>query len=361
MAEEEEEKWVKSIENQSNEEAWKKLESWLLPKTDGFFQAPSGHRLHVRAVLPPGDAEALSVKAIVLYCHGMNSHVNARNFAGELYPSIAAAGFAIFALDIMGHGYSEGQRVLVEDWHLVFTDWEAFAEALLGVAEPRPSPAEFCAGVPDEVLARIRSLPVFVNGMSMGGMIGMYLGLRLQENERLRDRFSGACLTCPSLVVDLPPKAVQWFLLTLVVPLFRTCAMPAAVSSSSKSKLSWAFDLSDPRQRHMAEMEIHDCAVRFPGRALGHHQGMLWGTAGAFSKLFSTIEEDMKRVQFHLLLIHDPADRVCFFSGSQRLMELCRSKDKTLQEVDAGGRHCIPMIKQDWYVSSVTSWYLQHL
>ncbi|CAJ1419532.1 unnamed protein product [Effrenium voratum] len=108
MTPEEYESWQLSIKAEPEEEVKKKLQSWLLPQTPGFFQAPSGHRLHVRTVLPADDPSALKVKAVILYCHGMNSHVNAGNWAGQFFPRVAQEGFAMVAVDIMGPGLARG-------------------------------------------------------------------------------------------------------------------------------------------------------------------------------------------------------------------------------------------------------------
>jgi len=357
----EESAWKKSIEEEDEDEAVSKLQSWIQPRTDGYFQAPSEHRLHVRAVMPPGDADARTAKAVLLYCHGLNSHVNGKVW-NELYDRIAGeGGIALFAVDIMGHGYSEGTRNFVPDWGAVFEDLEAFVEALMGTADPPPTSAEFNPGVSGHTLSRLRQLPIFVTGTSLGGMIGMYVSQRLQNNPCLEQKFKGAVFCCPALVVDLPPQPVQILLRNVVVPLFRTRQMPSAVSSSSKSVASWAFDLSDPKQKEIAEMEIRDCAFRYPDHALGWQQGMLWGTAGAFSNVYSHLDEDMQEVEFPFLLIHDREDKICFFSGSEKLMELSPSTDKTLREIDAGGRHCVPVVVQDQYLQMLLTWIKQRL
>jgi len=361
MSSGEEDEWLQSIEEESDDEAAAHLKSWLLPQTQGFFEAPSGHRLHVRAVLPSGDASARTVKASIMYCHGLNSHVNSRGWAGGFYPRLAQEGFAIFAVDIMGHGYSEGERALIEDWDVVFEDLEHFTEALMGVAEDPPEKEDFNAGVSDEVLKNLRRLPFFVVGTSLGGMISMYVGHRLDGNERLQGRFRGAVLGCPALLVDLPPKAVQVLLRNLVVPLFKTSAMPTFISKSSKGQLGSSFNLSDPTQKEMAEMEIRDCAKRLPGVGLGWHDQMKWGTAGAFSKIYAQIEEDMEDVDFPFLIIHDPEDSVTLFAGSEKLMALSPSEDKTLHAMHAGGLHCLPLVEQETYVSIMTSWMKQRL
>eukprot|EP00931_Biecheleriopsis_adriatica_P119321 TRINITY_DN94558_c0_g1_i1.p1 TRINITY_DN94558_c0_g1~~TRINITY_DN94558_c0_g1_i1.p1 ORF type:complete len:371 (-),score=88.59 TRINITY_DN94558_c0_g1_i1:14-1126(-) len=362
MTSEDEEEWMQDIQGEDDEEALNKLQKWLLPATPGFFEAPSGHRLHVRATLPQGDPAARSAKAVILYCHGLNSHVNARSWAGGFYPRVAQEGFAVFALDIMGHGYSEGERSLVENWEVVFEDLERFLEVLMGVTDESVASDDFNAGICPEALQNIRRLPLFVSGMSMGGMISMYVGLRLQRSEKLYSRFRGAVLGCPALLVDLPPQAVQFLLRNLVVPLFKTQPMPPVVSAAQgKGRFSASFDLRDPKQREIAEMEMRDCAHRFPDKGLGWGQAMRWGTAGAFSSLFARIEEDMEEVDFPFLIIHDPEDGTCLYAGSEMLLQRSQSEDKTLLPMDAGGLHCLPLVNQERYVAFMTCWMRQRL
>eukprot|EP00930_Biecheleria_cincta_P081650 TRINITY_DN7087_c0_g1_i2.p1 TRINITY_DN7087_c0_g1~~TRINITY_DN7087_c0_g1_i2.p1 ORF type:complete len:138 (+),score=32.86 TRINITY_DN7087_c0_g1_i2:264-677(+) len=132
--------------------------------------------------------------------------------------------------------------------------------------------------------------------------------------------------------------------------------MPAIVAASGKSSMSASFRLSSPRQRQIAEMELRDCSQRLPGVGLGYNQAMRWGTAGAFSELFSHIEEDMEDVDFPFLVIHDPEDSTCLFSGSERLIQLAPSEDKLLYEMHTGGLHCLPMAELEDYVRVMTSW-----
>jgi len=361
MTAEEEEEWVESIKAEDDEIALEKLRSFQLPKTPGFFQAPSGHRLHVRTILPSNDPTATEVKAVIIHCHGMNSHVNGRNWGGEFLPRVAKEGFAVFAVDIMGHGYSEGTRALIEDWHDVFDDLEALAEAIFNDGDEQVGEEDFNAAIPPEVLERLRRRPLFIDGLSMGGMIGFHLGLRLQEHPRLQKIFRGAVLGAPSLQVPMPPEAVSCLLRTFVVPCFSHSSMPAAVSSSSKVQYGNCYKLSDPKQKMFAEMEMRDDPLRFPNIGLGWPRNMRWGTAGAFSKVFSTMDKDMAKAKYPFLIIHDPEDKICLVGGSEKLMERSPSADKQLSRMEAGGFHCITFVDQERYVGLQTSWMKQRL
>eukprot|EP00435_Cladocopium_sp_Y103_P052734 s1611_g16.t1 len=213
MTPEEEERWIASVKAEDNETALEKLKRFQRPKTPAFFQAPSGHRLHLRILLPSNDLEAQQVKAVIVHCHGLNSHVNGGHWAGEFLPRLAREGFAVFGVDIMGHGYSEGTRALIQDWHDVFADLEALTEAIFDVGDEPVRAEVFNANMAPEILRRLRQRPLFIHGASMGGMICFHLGMRLQRHPRLQKIFKGAILGCPALQVPMPPE----FLFSLTI------------------------------------------------------------------------------------------------------------------------------------------------
>merc|ERR1711963_1120558 len=110
----------------------------------------------------------------------------------------------------------------------------------------------------------------------------------------------------------------------VVVPFVGAREMPESLSPPSNPEDSW-------RKSDM-EMFVMDDWHRFPGVGLGYKRPMKWATAMAFSSLFQGIEGDMREVRYPFLLIHDPKDKCCAFKGSQTLMELAASEDKSLVE-----------------------------
>jgi len=65
-----------------------------------------GLNIFVRSWQPSG-----SPRAVVVICHGFNSHSGYYTWTGE---QLAAHGFAVYALDLRGRGRSEGERFYVE-------------------------------------------------------------------------------------------------------------------------------------------------------------------------------------------------------------------------------------------------------
>lgn len=261
---------------------------------------------------------------------------------------MASLGLAVFAVDLAGHGYSEGERAVISDFEEVITDLVVFAETLFQAGE---EPATALAGIPPEALAPVRTLPVVVTGISMGGMLALCVTQRLEQGP-LKERLRGAVMLCPALAVDLPPAPVQALLRWLVAPLFGKWQIPGFIH---KLEVADCLDMTDEHMRQIAANSLRDCAARFPGEGLGWQQNMRWCTASAFSLLFCGMEQRMTQVGFPFLVVHDPADKVCAFSGSERLMQLSPSKDKKLVSLDAKGLHMVFHIRRDACLAELSS------
>eukprot|EP00441_Pelagodinium_beii_P011877 CAMPEP_0197686636 /NCGR_PEP_ID=MMETSP1338-20131121/102781_1 /TAXON_ID=43686 ORGANISM="Pelagodinium beii, Strain RCC1491" /NCGR_SAMPLE_ID=MMETSP1338 /ASSEMBLY_ACC=CAM_ASM_000754 /LENGTH=94 /DNA_ID=CAMNT_0043268597 /DNA_START=6 /DNA_END=287 /DNA_ORIENTATION=- len=84
---------------------------------------------------------------------------------------MVSQGFAMFAFDCSGHGYSPGERVLVES----FKDFEdAFLEFFRLVRSVSTS-ADFQVGCSTQMLQALQQKPFFIGGESMGGALSMLL------------------------------------------------------------------------------------------------------------------------------------------------------------------------------------------
>ena len=117
--------------------------SAALPDPTGTDLELIGHggALHAHAWVPPDPGW------IALLCHGYGEHLGRyQHVAGRL----TAAGAAVYCVDHVGHGRSEGERVLVADYEDVVSDFQLLAE---------------------HAVAAHPGLPVVLIGHSMGGMI----------------------------------------------------------------------------------------------------------------------------------------------------------------------------------------------
>lgn len=104
----------------------------------------------------------------ILLCHGYGEHIGRYPHVAE---HLVARGAEVHGVDHVGHGRSEGERVLIEDFEKVVEDLHALAT--------------------HEKVAR--GLPVVLIGHSMGGMIAA------RYAQRYADELAGLVLSGPVL------------------------------------------------------------------------------------------------------------------------------------------------------------------
>ncbi len=108
--------------------------------TDFTLRGHAG-TLHARAWTGPEPAY------VALLCHGYGEHLGRYEWVAD---RLVADGAAVYAVDHVGHGESEGERVLVADFEPVVDDFRLLEE---------------------HARAEQPGLPVVLIGHSMGGMI----------------------------------------------------------------------------------------------------------------------------------------------------------------------------------------------
>src|SRR6202051_780688 len=86
---------------------------------------PSGLNIFVRSWRPQGAA-----RAVVVICPGLNAHSRQYQGRGEQF---AAAGLAVYALDLRGRGRSDGERFYVEK----FADYVSDVATVIALAKAR--------------------------------------------------------------------------------------------------------------------------------------------------------------------------------------------------------------------------------
>ena len=116
-----------------------------------FFDGCRG-RIHHDSWLPDGEASL-----VVVLLHGYAEHLGLYDALGH---RLAAHGYAVHAMDCVGHGRSDGERALVESWD----DYVADARTLAGLAA-----------------ARHPGAPVVLLGHSGGALAAYLLAVRHPE------------------------------------------------------------------------------------------------------------------------------------------------------------------------------------
>jgi acylglycerol lipase len=245
---------------------------------DGRLAGVRGVELFWQAWLP-----AESPTGVLLLCHGLGEHSGRY---GHVVEALVPAGWAVYGLDLRGHGRSGGKRA-----HLVgYADWLADLDAFRRL-----------------VVARHDGLPVFLLGHSMGGQIALAYALDHQDDLR------GLVLSAPALANDTVPAAVAAVLLRLArfVPTLR----PAGIDTSKISKDPAVF-----------------AAYRADPLVYQGHPTL--GLSSALFAQFDVLPERSRDLRLPVLLQYGELDAIIDAAGFRALESTCGSPDFSVRRYE---------------------------
>ena len=221
-------------------------------------------------------------RGVVVIHHGLADHSD--RYAG-FAERLVRAGYAVWALDMRGHGRSSGARVQIDRIDDLLDDLDAFV-ALVRAREP--------------------GRPIVLYGHSVGG-----LATALYAIERHPD-VAGVVLAAPGIAFDAP--AIQAAVIRLVAPL----APDAPVLAVPHDQFS-----GDPAV--VAEMDRDPLISQRNGPAR---------TARAAIDGVARVWAHPEALTAPLLIVHGRADRVTAPSGSRDLVARAGNPDRTLRLYD---------------------------
>uniref|UniRef100_A0A8I3WTH5 Monoglyceride lipase n=1 Tax=Callithrix jacchus TaxID=9483 RepID=A0A8I3WTH5_CALJA len=262
-------------------------------------------------------------KALIFVSHGAAEHCGRYD---ELAQMLKGLDLLVFAHDHVGHGQSEGERMVVSDFHVFVRD------VLQHV---------------DSVQKDYPGLPVFLLGHSMGGAIVI-----LTAAER-PGFFAGMVLISP-LVLANPESATTFKVLAakvlnLVLPNLSLGPIDSSVLSRNKT---------EPMAMAAALYGTHfvrkpQCGAGAPSPACILHHGCslkVWSQVDIYNSdplicraglkvcfgiqllnAVSRVERALPKLTVPFLLLQGSADRLCDSKGAYLLMESAKSQDKTLK------------------------------
>ncbi|KAM8781246.1 monoglyceride lipase isoform 1-T1 [Rhynchonycteris naso] len=221
-------------------------------------------------------------KALIFVSHGAGEHCGRYD---ELAQMLVRLELLVFAHDHVGHGQSEGERMVVSDFHVFVRDALQHVEV---VQKDYPG------------------LPVFLLGHSMGGAIAI-----LTAAERA-GHFSGMVLISP-LVLANPESATTFKVLAakvlnLVLPNMSLGPIDSSVLSRNKT-----------------EVDLYNTDPLICRAGLKVCFGIQLLNA------VSRVERALSKLTLPFLLLQGSADRLCDSKGAYLLMESAKSQDKTLK------------------------------
>jgi alpha-beta hydrolase superfamily lysophospholipase len=223
-----------------------------------------------------------SVRATVVIVHGLKDH--STRYA-ELADRLAQHGYAVYALDLRGHGSSGGRRAYVESFEEYVDDLGTFV---------------------DEVQKREQGKPLFLLGHSMGGTIALdYL---LEKKPQV----AGVVLSGAALKVGLSGfKRTLTKAAGTVLPLLAILSVDVERLSRDPAVVRACKD--DPLIEH----------GNGPAR-----------TARELLDAMDAVSQREKEVRVPLLILHGGDDAITEPEGSRELYERAGSQDKSLHVYD---------------------------
>jgi alpha-beta hydrolase superfamily lysophospholipase len=278
-------------------------------------------KLHYRKYVPVDDD--IRPRAVCVFQHGIGGHsATACKLYDEvteewqtykfstLYKSLIDAGYALYSLDMLGHGFSEGLRFYIPNG-----DWTVNRDCLDAFAL-------FAASEHDGV-------PLFLMGESYGGCLALHVAKKWQENLGVApSTFSGLCLFSPAIEAKLPPQPII-FALTLLAYFF-PAQIPFFLPHRANPKNNWKHEkiMKKFHSDREKEMRLQNAGNRY---RLGTALGLL----EAVKAVHSTVIPGLN-VPFSVA--HGTKDVGIPASGTEYLLETASTplKDRRVRIVDDG-------------------------
>jgi len=273
---------------------------------DGFFKGIRGANIYFQSWLPEGDP-----RAVLLVVHGLAEHCGRyMNLVNHFLP----LGYAVYGIDHIGHGKSDGTRVHVERFEDFTSTLKIFFDM---VRQCQPGK------------------PVFLVGHSMGGLIGAAYLLEHQAE------LSGAVLSGPSVKV---PDNIS-----------STTILLGKVFSALAPKLGLIALEAEGVSRDPAVVEAY---VNDP---LVHRGKTTARLAAELLKAMQRVSAEGAAITLPILIIHGGDDRLVDPSGAQLLYETVGSTDKKIKVYDGLYHEVFNEPEKDQVLGDVQEWLESHL
>ncbi|XP_009780674.1 caffeoylshikimate esterase-like [Nicotiana tabacum] len=262
-----------------------------IKSTKSFFTSPRGLSLFTKSWLPK-NISSPNYKGIIFMVHGYGNDISWIFQETPIF--LAKNGFACFALDIEGHGLSQGIKSYVPNINLVVDDCISYFISIL------TKNSEF------------QNLPKFLFGESMGGAISLLIHFR--NNIML----NGAILRAPMCKISekMRPKWPIPQILTFFARFVPTLAIVPTTDLLDKS-------VKVPEKREIARMNPN-----------GYNGKPRLGTVVELMHVTDFVSTKLYDVSIPFLVLHGSADVVTDPEVSKELYQKAKSKDKTIKIYD---------------------------
>jgi acylglycerol lipase len=244
---------------------------------EGTLTGKYGTRLYHQGWVPSGNP-----RAIIILVHGLADHSGRYH---NLVNAMVPAGYAIYAIDLRGHGKSEGKRCCIKRFDDYIEDLDAFVN-IIGSTIPRPA--------------------VFMAGHSMGGVVATAYAQAHQN------KLSGLILSAPALKAGASITKIQ----KQMAKVLSVLAPDMGVAKLDANGLS--------RDAEVVRAYIEDPLV---------YTGKVSARLGAeiLKAIEGSIPPKMKDIKLPVLIMHGTSDVLSDPQGSKMAYESISSTDKSLK------------------------------
>lgn len=272
--------------------------------TEEKISSKGGLNINVRSWKSDG-----SPKAVIVICHGVNSHGGQYIWPAEQF---AAHGLAAYALDLRGRGKSDGERYYVDD----IADYVADVAATIKLAKSRNP-----------------GLPVYLLGHSAGGVVSCSYALDNQSEL--------AGLICESFAFKVPAPDFALAIikgLSYLAPRLRVLKLknedfsrdPAAVKALN----------SDP----LIANEVQ------PAK-----------TVAALVRADERLKREFPKITLPVFILHGTLDKATVPAGSQFFYDTAGAKDKTLKLYEGHFHDLLNDTGKEGVLSDMVNWIEKRL
>jgi alpha-beta hydrolase superfamily lysophospholipase len=260
-------------------------------------------KIFVRSWLPSAP------RAVVVICHGVNSHGGQYEWVGQQF---AASGLAAYALDLRGRGRSDGERFYVED----VADYVSDLAATVTLAKSRHT-----------------GLPVFVLGHSAGGVVSSTYMLDYQNEV--------AGFICESFAFQVPAPGFALAAIKGVSHLApRLPVLKLKNEDFSRDPQAVAALNSDPLIAHEVQPAI---------------------TVAALVRADERLREEFPLITLPLLIMHGTDDKATVCHGSEFFHQTAGSPDKTLKLYEGHYHDLLNDVGKEGVMADIEAWINAHV
>eukprot|EP01084_Bolivina_argentea_P000340 647_1 len=271
------------------------------PHSGNWYGTRGEEKLHFRFFYPD-----FQPKGLIFFIHGFGSSCNVYDKV-EFFTDVMSRGYVVVCPDLLGHGHSDGLKYQILDYRHFVDDITYLLSVIVG--DTTLEEENGCFKPSSEEKDTIASLPIFLAGESLGGLLAILAGLDIQNN--LEGRFKrmgqscGVLLFGPCLELALPPAPVL-FVLNPIARMIPSVRIPQFLMTGIKDpKCIWTPEVLE----------------KYPERTQARSYEFF--TFGTYLQISACIENALSRneeVKFPMLIFMDPDDEVVKFPSVERFV-----------------------------------------